>query len=127
MSLCYGAWALVNALVGCDAPRRFWVSAEPKIVYTPRLETASESVPGALSAIYSRAIQRYEQKEKGGPATAPDDAEDLHNDHNTPNLNIGEKADGIAMVWCSAGCEQDRVLDALEKLGVPPANLFPSR
>ena len=65
---------MVNALVGCDAPRRFWVSAEPKIVYTPRLGTASESVPGALSAIYSRAIQRYEQKQEGGPETASDDA-----------------------------------------------------
>jgi len=48
-------------------------AAEPRIVYTPRPETASESVSGALSAIYHRAIQRYEQKEMGAPETVPDD------------------------------------------------------
>ena len=48
-------------------------AAELKTVYTQRSETASESVSGALSTIYRRAIQRYEQKEKGGPGTVPDD------------------------------------------------------
>jgi hypothetical protein len=41
--------------------------------YAPRLDTASESGSGALAAIYRRAIERYEEKQKGGPEAASDD------------------------------------------------------
>ena len=64
-------------------------AAEPKIVYTPRPETASESVPGALSAIYHRAIQRYEEKPKGDPATARNDAERRSNELGATNEYSG--------------------------------------
>ena len=75
---------MVNALVGCDAQRRFWVSAaEPKTVYTPRPESAPESESNALAVIYRRAIERYMEKPKGGPATAPNNVMKGSNDRAT--------------------------------------------
>src|SRR5215208_646835 len=47
--------------------------------YAPRLNIASESGSGALAAIYCRAIERYEEKQKGGPETAPDDTKESEN------------------------------------------------
>jgi hypothetical protein len=37
--------------------------------------TADITPTPALAAIYHRAIERFEERQKGGPATAPDDAE----------------------------------------------------
>jgi hypothetical protein len=45
---------------------------EPKVVYASHPKGAPEAGLGALSAIYHRAIQRYEEQKKGGPETAPD-------------------------------------------------------
>jgi hypothetical protein len=47
-----------------------------------------------------------------------------HNDRTTPNLHIREAEDGTVLIWCSAGCPQDRVLDALEERGVFRSDLF---
>ena len=69
-------------------------AAEPKFVYIPRPETASESVSGALSAIYSRAIQRYEQKLKGGAETAPEDTKKSENIGTATDKYSGEPSAG---------------------------------
>jgi hypothetical protein len=61
-------------------------AAEPKIVYTPRPEIASEIELGTLAEVYRRAVQRYEEKLKAAerPLPAgPDDAEDIENDRTT--------------------------------------------
>jgi hypothetical protein len=39
---------------------------------TPPLEATSDKELIALSYIYRRAIERYEENQKGGPSTAPD-------------------------------------------------------
>ena len=48
--------------------------SNPRITYTPHPEITSERELGALAKIYSRAIRRYEEMQKGAPESAPDDA-----------------------------------------------------
>src|SRR5829696_6881344 len=50
-----------------------------------------------------------------------------HDDRNTPNLHVVEDENGNVLVWCSAGCSQERVLAALEERGVGKADLFANR
>ena len=47
-----------------------------------------------------------------------------HDDRNTPNLRIGEAEDGRVLLRCFAGCDQERLLAALEKRGIRRAELF---
>ena len=47
----------------------------PRITYTPHPDAMLEAELGALTTIYRRAIERYEEKEKGGPASRPDNPE----------------------------------------------------
>ena len=55
-------------------PKRFWGPvSESKTVYASRSNAAQEGDVNALSAIYRRAIERYEEKQKGGPEAASDD------------------------------------------------------
>ena len=60
--------------------------------YAPRLDTASESGSGTLAAIYCRAIERYEEKKKGGPETAPDDTKESENIGTATDEYSGEPA-----------------------------------
>jgi hypothetical protein len=46
-----------------------------------------------------------------------------HEDHE-PSLSISEK-DGVVLLHCHAGCQQEAVLAALEQLGIPKRDLFP--
>src|SRR5215210_4954359 len=47
-----------------------------------------------------------------------------HDDHN-PSLHIQEGDDGRALIICRAGCDQPRVMAALERRGLKPGDLFP--
>src|SRR5215204_4713142 len=47
-----------------------------------------------------------------------------HDDRNTPNLHVREDENRNVLVWCSAGCSQERVLAALEERGVGKSDLF---
>jgi hypothetical protein len=47
-----------------------------------------------------------------------------HDDRKTPNLRVREVEDGRVLLRCFAGCDQDRVLGALEDRGIGRANLF---
>ena len=49
------------------------MSSMQEITYSSCTEIVSESGSGALAAIYRRAIERYEEKQKGGPEAASDD------------------------------------------------------
>ena len=46
-----------------------------------------------------------------------------HEDH-TPSLHIQEGDDGRALIICRAGCDQPRVIAALERRGLKPGDLF---
>lgn len=50
-----------------------------------------------------------------------------HDDRKTPNLRVREAEDGRVLLRCFAGCNQDRVLDALEDRGIGREELFPAR
>ena len=47
-----------------------------------------------------------------------------HDDRNTPNLHVGEAEDGSVLLRCFAGCDQTRLLSALEERGVRRHDLF---
>jgi hypothetical protein len=47
-----------------------------------------------------------------------------HDDRSHPNLHVRETEDDTILLWCSAGCSQNRVLDALEERGVRRSDLF---
>src|SRR5215204_365451 len=47
-----------------------------------------------------------------------------HDDHRTPDLRIGEAEDGRVLLRCFAGCDQERLLTALEERGISRAKLF---
>lgn len=47
-----------------------------------------------------------------------------HDDH-TPSLSVSEGDDGRVLLNCFAGCDQDRVLAALEEKGIAKRDLFP--
>ena len=47
-----------------------------------------------------------------------------HDDRNTPNLDVKEGEGGRALVICRAGCDQERVLAALERRGLSRQELF---
>jgi hypothetical protein len=47
--------------------------SEPAITYMPRSDATPQGELNALKAIYRRAIERFEEVNEGGPATAPDD------------------------------------------------------
>lgn len=50
-----------------------------------------------------------------------------HEDSNTPNLRVREGEDGHVLLRCFAGCDQVRVLEALEKRSIGRAKLFAGR
>ena len=45
-----------------------------------------------------------------------------HDDRNTPNLDVKEGEDGRALIICRAGCDAERVVEAL---GLETRDLFP--
>lgn len=47
-----------------------------------------------------------------------------HDDRNTPNLHVGEAGDGSVLLRCFAGCDQARIVSALEERGVRSRDLF---
>ncbi len=47
-----------------------------------------------------------------------------HDDRKTPNLHIGTDKAGNVLLICRAGCDQDEMLNALERLGVRKSELF---
>ena len=63
------------------------MSDAPRIVARPGHGTTPRAGLDALSAIYRRAIARYEEKQRGGPETAPDDAKGFEIDRATRNPN----------------------------------------
>jgi 5S rRNA maturation endonuclease (ribonuclease M5) len=64
------------------------------------------------------AVDRYEERNSGFWCICP-----AHDDHD-PSLHLEEGEDGQALVICRAGCDQERVLDALEERGVARHELF---
>jgi hypothetical protein len=63
-------------------------------------------------------VDRYEERHNGFWCICP-----AHDDHD-PSLHVEEGEDGQALVICRAGCDQERVLDALEERGVARHELF---
>jgi putative DNA primase/helicase len=63
-------------------------------------------------------VDRYEQRHNGVWCICP-----AHDDHD-PSLHVVEGEDGQALVICRAGCNQERVLDALEERDVARHELF---
>jgi hypothetical protein len=53
------------------------VSAAPRIVYVPRPDVTPIGELNALSACYAFILQKHQEKQKGGPTTAPDDAKEF--------------------------------------------------
>ena len=49
--------------------------SNPRAVYTPRNCAKPETELSALAKVYAFILQRHQEKQKGGPATAPQDAE----------------------------------------------------
>jgi hypothetical protein len=64
-------------------------------------------------------VDRYEERHNGFWCICP-----AHDDHD-PSLHVEEGEDGQALVICRAGCDQERVLDALEERGAARNELFP--
>jgi hypothetical protein len=56
------------------------------ITYTPRPDATPATELSALAAVYRFILFESSANKQGGPATAPDDAEDLENDR-TANAN----------------------------------------
>jgi hypothetical protein len=50
-----------------------------------------------------------------------------HDDRNTPNLRVRETQEGSVLLRCHAGCDQERVLAAIEERGVSKSDLFANR
>src|SRR5215208_8008776 len=65
-------------------------------------------------------VDRYEERHNGFWCICP-----AHDDHD-PSLHVEEGEDGQALVICRAGCDQERVLDALQARGLKSADLFPN-
>jgi hypothetical protein len=51
------------------------MSDAPHIIYTPRPDATPAGEIAALASAYSFLIEKHQERKKGGPATAPDDAE----------------------------------------------------
>jgi len=63
-------------------------------------------------------VDRYEERHNSFWCVCP-----AHDDHD-PSLHVEEGVDGQALVICRAGCDQERVLIALEERGVARHELF---
>jgi hypothetical protein len=63
-------------------------------------------------------VDRYEERHNGFWCICP-----AHDDH-APSLHVEEAEDGRALLKCRAGCDQERVLDALSERGVARRELF---
>lgn len=50
-----------------------------------------------------------------------------HDDRKTPNLRVGAAEDSRVLLRCFAGCDQERILFALEARGIGPSDLFADR
>ena len=66
------------------------------------------------------AVDRYEKRHNGFWCICP-----AHDDHQ-PSLHVEEAEDGRALIICRAGCDQQRVMTALEARGLKSADLFPN-
>src|SRR5215208_5903985 len=66
------------------------------------------------------AVDRYEKSHNGFWCICP-----AHDDHN-PSLHVQQGDDGRALIICRAGCDQQRVMTALEARGCKSTDLFPS-
>jgi hypothetical protein len=44
----------------------------PRVVYVPRPDATPETELSALASVYAFTLQRHQDKQKGGAATAPD-------------------------------------------------------
>jgi putative DNA primase/helicase len=66
------------------------------------------------------AVDRYEKRHNGFWCICP-----AHDDHN-PSLHVQQGDDGRALIICRAGCDQQRVMTALEARGLKSADLFPN-
>jgi AAA domain len=64
------------------------------------------------------AVDHYEERHNGFWCICP-----AHPDR-VPSLHVEEGEDGQALAICRAGCDQERVLDALEERGVARHELF---
>lgn len=51
----------------------------PRIVYTPRPDATPETELATLANVYAFILQKHQEKQKGGPETAPDDAKEIKN------------------------------------------------
>jgi hypothetical protein len=49
------------------------------VTYAPRTGATSQMEVSALVAAYAFVLQKHREKQKGGPATAPDDAKEIKN------------------------------------------------
>jgi hypothetical protein len=54
-------------------------TGEPQIVYIPRPDATTENEAATLVNVYAFVLRCAEEREKGGPATAPDDAQEVKN------------------------------------------------
>jgi hypothetical protein len=50
-----------------------------QVTYAPRPDATSGTELSALVAAYAFVLQKHREKQKGGPATAPDDAQEVKN------------------------------------------------
>jgi hypothetical protein len=54
------------------------MSNTPRIIYQPRGDVTPEGELNALVACYAFILQKQQEKEKGGPATAPDARKEIN-------------------------------------------------
>jgi hypothetical protein len=50
-----------------------------RIVYAPHPDATPETELSTLANVYAFILQKHQEKQKGGPETAPDDAKEIEN------------------------------------------------